>query len=316
MPASSKCLNPEIIARLQGLELRARGIVAGYISGMHRSPYRGFSVEFAEHREYVPGDDLRHVDWRLFGRADRFYVKQYEVETNLRCCLLVDASESMAYGGSPVGAGPRGLKRAARPSKFDYARTLAASLAYLVIDHQDAAGLITFDSEVRDRLDCKSGKAHLANLADLLDGAAPAGKTHVKVLFHRLAEELHSRSMVVLISDLLADPDHIVAGLDHIRYAGHELIVFHVMDDDEWNFPFVENVLFDGLEEPAQLLADPQSLRDSYLAAVQRLVTRVRAACLKLRADYVLVNTSDPVDAVLCGYLGRRARSVAGAKRR
>ncbi len=302
MPASSKCLNPEIIARLQGLELRARGIVAGYISGMHRSPYRGFSVEFAEHREYVPGDDLRHVDWRLFGRADRFYVKQYEVETNLRCYLLMDASESMAYG-SPV-------------SKFDYARTLAASLAYLVIDHQDAAGLITFDSEVRDRLDCKSGKAHLANLADLLDGAAPAGKTHVKVLFHRLAEELHSRSMVVLISDLLADPDHIVAGLDHIRYAGHELIVFHVMHDDEWSFPFVENVLFDGLEEPARLLADPQSLRDSYLAAVQRLVTRVRAACLKLRADYVLVNTREPVDAVLCGYLGRRARAVAGAKRR
>ncbi len=302
MPASSKCLNPEIIARLQGLELRARGIVAGFISGMHRSPYRGFSVEFAEHREYVPGDDVRHVDWRLFGRADRFYVKQYEVETNLRCCLLVDASESMAYG-SPV-------------SKFDYTRTLAASLAYLVVDHQDAAGLITFDSEVRDRLDCKSGKAHLANLADVLDGAAPAGKTHVKVLFHRLAEELHSRSMVVLISDLLADPDHIVAGLDHIRYAGHELIVFHVMDDDEWNFPFVENVLFDGLEEPAQLLADPQSLRDSYLAAMRRLVTRVRAACLKLRADYVPVNTRDPVDAVLCGYLGRRARSAAGAKRR
>ena len=302
MPASSKCLNPEIIARLQGLELRARGIVAGFISGMHRSPYRGFSVEFAEHREYVPGDDVRHVDWRLFGRADRFYVKQYEVETNLRCCLLVDASESMAYG-HPV-------------SKFDYARTLAASLAYLVIDHQDAAGLITFDSEVRDRLDGKSGKAHLANLADVLDGAAPAGKTHVKVLLHRLAEELHSRSMVVLISDLLADPDHIVAGLDHIRYAGHELIVFHVMHDDEWNFPFVENVLFDGLEEPAQLLADPQSLRDSYLAAVQRLVTRVRAACLKLRADYILVNTREPVDAVLCGYLGRRARAVAGAKRR
>jgi len=302
MPASSKCLNPEIIARLQGLELRARGIVAGYISGMHRSPYRGFSVEFAEHREYVPGDDLRHVDWRLFGRADRFYVKQYEVETNLRCYLLMDASESMAYG-SPV-------------SKFDYARTLAASLAYLVIDHQDAAGLITFDSEVRDRLDGKSGKAHLANLADVLDGAAPAGKTHVKALLHRLAEELHSRSMVVLISDLLADPDHIVAGLDHIRYAGHELIVFHVMHDDEWNFPFVENVLFDGLEQPAQLLADPQSLRDSYLAAVQRLVTRVRAACLKLRADYVLVNTREPVEAVLCGYLGRRARAVAGAKRR
>jgi len=302
MPASSKCLNPETIARLQGLELRARGVVAGFISGMHRSPYRGFSVEFAEHREYVPGDDLRHVDWRLFGRADRFYVKQYEVETNLRCYLLVDASESMAYG-RPV-------------SKFDYARMLAASLAYLVIDHQDAAGLITFDSEVRGRLDCKSGKAHLANLAHVLDGAAPAGKTHVKVLFHRLAEELHSRSMVVLVSDLLADPDHIVAGLDHIRYAGHELIVFHVMDDDEWNFPFVENVLFDGLEEPAQLLADPQSLRDSYLAAVQRLVTRVRAACLKLRADYVPVNTRDPVDAVLCGYLGRRARAVAGAKRR
>lgn len=305
MPASRKYLDPDVIARLRGLELRARQVVAGFISGMHRSAYHGFSVEFAEHRQYVQGDDPRYIDWRIFGRADRFYIKEYEEETNLRCNILVDASRSMAYRG-----------RHALRSKFEYACGLAASLAYLLVSQQDAAGLLTFDSQVRTRLPTSTGKVHLSNFVSVLEKSAPDRTTDVKILFHRLAEELRKRSMVVLISDLLADPDDVVSGIEHICYAGHELIVLHVMDDDEWTFPFVEQAMFEGLEDDVRLLADPQSLRESYLATVEKFVTRVRTAVLKHHGDYVSVNTRDPLDAVLCGYLARRAGLLATVRRR
>ena len=302
MPDSKRYLDPKVAARLRGLELRARSVVAGSVSGMHRSAYRGFSVEFAEHRQYVPGDDIRYMDWRIYGRADRLYVKQYEEETNLHCNLLVDASRSMAYaGGAPDGR-----------SKFDYAASLAAALAYVITRQQDAAGLLTFDSEIRDSLPPGTGRTQLSNFVRILEETKPDRRTDVKILLHRLAEELRKGSMVILISDLLADADDIVSGIEHICYAGHELIVLHVMDDHEWNFPLVENSMFDGLEEDVRLLADPQSLRPGYLAAVQRFVTRVEATCLKHHADHVPVNTRDPLDVVLCGYLARRAGRLGG----
>ncbi len=303
MAASRRYLNPEIVARLRGLELRARSVTAGSVSGMHRSAYHGFSVEFAEHRQYVPGDDIRYMDWRIFGRADRLYIKQYEEETNLHCNVLVDASRSMAY---PTGGA----------SKYDYAAALAASLAYVLIGQQDSAGLVTFDSEARESLPPGSGKTQLANFVSILEQTEPEHGTDVKILFHRLAEELRRRSMVILISDLLADVNDVVSGIEHICYAGHELIVLHVMDDHEWNFPLVENVMFEGLENDIRLLVDPQSLRRSYLNAVQRFVTRVEGVCLKHHADYVPINTRDPLDAVLCGYLARRSGRTGGARRR
>ena len=305
MPDSKRYLDPRIVARLRGMELRARSVVAGSVSGMHRSAYRGFSVEFAEHRQYVAGDDIRYVDWRIFGRADRLYVRQYEEETNLHCNLLVDASRSMAY----AGAASKGR------SKFDYAAGLAACLAYLIINQQDSAGLLTFDSEIRESLPLGSGRTQLANLVGILERTQPDRRTDVKILLHRLAEELRRRSMVILISDLLADADAIVSGIEHMCYAGHELILLHVMDDDEWDFSLVENVRFEGLEEDVRLLADPQSLRPAYLAAVQRFVARVEAACLTHHADYVAVNTRDPLDVVLCGYLARRAGRLGGRRR-
>ena len=313
MAASRRYLDPEIVARLRGLELRARSVTAGSVSGMHRSAYHGFSVEFAEHRQYVPGDDIRYVDWRIFGRADRFYVKQYEEETNLHCNLLVDASRSMAYptGGLAVSSRASGGR-----NKYDYAAALAASLAYVLIGQQDSAGLMTFDREVRDSLPPGSGKTQLANFVSILERTEPERSTDVKILFHRLAEELRRRSMVVLISDLLADVDDVISGIEHICFAGHELIVLHVMDDHEWSFPLVENVMFEGLEDDLRLLADPQSLRRSYLNAVQRFVTRVEAVCLNHHADYVPINTRDPLDSVLCGYLARRAGRTGGARRR
>ncbi len=299
--SSGRYLVPEVIARLRGLDLRARMVVAGVLSGMHRSVYHGQSVEFAEHRPYVAGDDIRRIDWRLFGRKDRFYIKQYEEETNLRCNLLLDVSRSMAYGSTAL-------------NKFEYAACLAAALAYLLVRQHDAVGLMTFDHEVRRKLPATTGRPQLANVISLLEASQPSGSTNVKILFHQLAEELRRRSLVVLISDLLADPDDVVAGLEHICYSGHELVLLHVMDDDEWNFPFIENTLFEGLEEEQRLLADPQSLRASYLQAVQRFSARVRAACLKHRADYVPVNTREPLDTVLSGYLS--SRSARAARRR
>lgn len=275
-----------------------RTVVAGVLSGLHRSVYRGQSVEFAEHRPYVPGDDIRHVDWRLFGRKDRFFIKQYEEETNLHARILLDASRSMTYGSGPL-------------SKFDYAACLAAALAYLLLRQHDAVGLLTFDEHIRRKLAPATGRTQLANVLSLLEDTRPAAATGVKRLFHRVAEELRRRSLVVLISDLLADPDDIVSGLEHICYAGHDLVVLHVLDADEWEFPFVDHVLFEGLENEDRLLADPQSLRASYLAALRRFTARVRAVCLKHRADYVPVNTRDPLDGVLAAYLsGRRAGRV------
>jgi uncharacterized protein (DUF58 family) len=306
MPASKQYLDPEVIARLRGLELRARSVAAGSVSGMHRSAYRGFSVEFAEHRQYVPGDDIRYMDWRIFGRADRLYVKQYEEETNLHCNFLVDASRSMAYAGPASGG----------RSKFDYAAALAAGLAYLLIGQQDSAGLLTFDSEVRQTLPAGTGRGQLTNFVSILEQTEPDRATDVKILFHRLAEELRSRSMVILISDLLADSGDVVSGIEHICCVGHELIILHVMDDHEWNFRLVENVMFEGLEDDVRMLVDPQSLRTSYLNAVQRFVTRVESACLRHHADYVPINTGDPLDAVLCGYLARRSGRLRGGQRR
>ncbi len=301
MPASPKYLDPETIAGMRGLELRAKAIVAGAISGLHRSAYHGFSVEFAEHRQYAPGDDTRYIDWRVFGRVDRFYIKEYEEETNLRCNILLDGSASMRYGSGPL-------------NKWDYSATLAASLAYLLIGRQDATGLITFDHEIRQRLPAATGRTQLRNIVTALEGAEPSGETQVKILFHRLAEELRRRSMVILISDLLADPDAVVSGLEHIAHARHELIVFHVMDDHEWNFPFVENTMFEGMEDDTRLLADPQALRANYMKAVTEYSARVRTACLKNRADYVPVNTRDPLDVTLCAYLARRAGRMAGGR--
>ena len=306
MAVSRTYLDPEIVARLRGLELRARAIVAGSVSGMHRSAYHGFSVEFAQHRAYVPGDDIRYVDWRIFGRADRLYVKQYEEETNLHCNILLDASKSMAFVGPAAGG----------RSKYAYGALLAAALAYLLIGQQDSAGLLTFDSEPREVLPPRSGRTQLANFIEILERTEPGRQTDVKILFHRLAEELRKRSMVILISDLLTDVADVVSGIEHLCYSGHELIVLHVMDDHEWSFPMVENVLFEGLEDDVQLLADPQALRRSYLNAVRRFVTQVEGACLRNHADYVPVNTREPPAAVLGGYLARRAGLAKGAWRR
>ncbi|MEE8169457.1 MAG: DUF58 domain-containing protein [Phycisphaerae bacterium] len=298
-PQVSRFLRPDVLAGITGLELRARLVVEGFLSGQHRSPYRGYSVEFAEHREYVPGDDIRHIDWRVFGRADRFYIKQYEEETNLRTHLIVDCSASMRY---PTHENAR------RMTKFEYAATLAASLAYLLIHQQDAVGLTLFDDRVRTHVPPAGNMAHLKQLTASLEAARVEHPTRVGAVFTDLAGRLRRRSLVVVISDLLADPDEVLLSLEQMRFSGHDVIVMHVLDEDERRFPFDENLLFEGLEAPtSHVLCDPRSLRTSYLSALERFIQRIRSACRNHRIDFVDVSTSDGLDRVLRRYLTARA---------
>ncbi len=292
MPPSPTLLTPEVIARLKGLELRARTVVSGALTGVHRSAFRGYSIEFAEHRAYSPGDDIRHVDWRLFGRKDRLFIKQYEEDSTLSVCVAVDVSGSMTYG-KPL-------------SKFDYASTLAASIAWLVIRQQDAVGLLTFDEQVQAALPPSAGRSHLANLIRLLESAEPQHATDIAGPLVRLTGELRRRSIVFLFSDLLAPVDAVVRSVEQLAARGHEVVVMHVMDDDEWRLPLDDNTLFQHVEVDEELLADPLSLQRNYVAAVERFSLKVKTACLRLRCDYLRINTREPLDAVLVSYLARR----------
>jgi len=300
MPATTSYFHPEVLNKIRRLELRARHVVEGFLSGLHQSPYKGFSVEFADHRAYVPGDDLRHIDWRVYAKADRLFIKEYEVETNLRTYLLLDASGSMRY---PEHDSAR------RMNKWTYAATLAASLAYLLVHQQDGAGLVLFDSEVRAQLPVSSNRTSLHRMVELIERTEPAKATDTKVLFRYLAGHIPRRSMVVIISDLLTNPADIIEGLARFRFCRHDVLVLHVLDHDEIEFPFADRTLFEGLEEAnLEVLTDPQALRTAYRARVQEFIGHVRGACLNQQIDYALISTADPIDAALTRFLADRMR--------
>jgi len=293
MDDRQKYLDPLTMAKVRSLELQARLVVEGYLSGMHKSPYHGFSVEFAQHREYVPGDDIKHVDWKVYGRTGRFYLKQYEEETNLSCWLLLDVSESMRYGSGPV-------------SKYDYACMTAAALAYLILQQQDSVGLVTFDSQVRQFLRPSSQRSHLKEIVRLMNRGASAEKTRLATIFHEMAERMNRRAIVVLLSDLFDDPREILAGLKHLRYKRHEVVVFHIMDSAELDFPFQEATLFRGLEQLPELLTDPRALRDGYLEQVNGFISELRRGCRDQNMDYVQLRTDQDLSVALSSYLGHR----------
>lgn len=298
MSASAKYFQPEVLSKISRLELRARHVVEGFVSGMHRSPYKGFSVEFASHRAYAPGDDIRHIDWRVYGKADRYFIKEYEEETNMRVHVLLDASHSMAYPEHP-GTG--------RMTKWDYAATLCASLAHLLVFQQDGVGLTLFDSVIRKQLPVSTSRASLHELATTIERHAPANKTDVKMLFTRLASAVPKRGMVVLVSDLLTNVDDFIQGLQRLRYGRHDVLVLHVLDHDELEFPFDDRTLFEGIEDvDQQVLTDPQSLRRAYLDALQSFISRVRRACLDQRVDYALISTATGLDVALSTFLATR----------
>jgi uncharacterized protein (DUF58 family) len=297
--STSPLLDPHTLSRLEGLELRARRIVEGYVAGLHRSPYQGFSNEFAEHREYAPGDDLRYVDWKVFGKSDRFYLKQFEEETNLICYLLLDTSESMQYQGP-----------GAPMSKLAYGQCAAAALAYLVLHQRDAVGLVTFDQEVRQLIRPSSSPTQLKQLLHEMETTTAERKTRTGPIFHDLAERLARRGIVVVISDLFDDVDAMLAGLKHFRHRRHDVIVFHVLDPAEIDFPFQQVTMFKGLEALGEVVTEPRSLRAAYQKEMQSFLQRVRTGCRAQQIDYLTVRTDQPLDAVLTAFLAARRKRV------
>jgi uncharacterized protein (DUF58 family) len=293
MDDPQRYLDPLVLAKVRSLELQARLIVEGYLSGMHKSPYHGFSVEFAQHREYVPGDDIRHVDWKVYGRTGRFYLKQYEEETNLVCWLLVDVSESMRYGSGPV-------------SKYDYASMSAAALAYLILHQQDSVGLVTFDNQVRHFLGASSQPSHLKEIIHVLGRGRPREKTGMGPLFHDLAERINRRALLIIFSDLFDEVADVVAGFTHLRFKRHEVVACHVLDPAELTFPFHQATLFRGLEKYPELLTDPRVLRQGYLDQIQAFVEEIQSACRAQNIDYVQMLTDRNLGAALASYLAHR----------
>lgn len=293
MPDSRRFLHPEAIKRISRLELRARHIVEGFLSGMHRSPYFGQSVEFLQHREYAVGDDLRHVDWKVWARQDRLYIKQFEEDTNLRCTLLVDVSNSMAYGAGPL-------------NKYEYACTVAGSLAYLILKQQDAVGCVAFDDTLRAKVPIRSKRTHLQAVINALNVNSPRDKTGLYDVFHAVAETYPRRGMMIVISDLFGDVDQTLRGLKLLRQQGHDVLVFHILDDDELEFPFSGPTRFDALESADFLNCNPRALREGYLQALQEFLDEVRRGCARHTIDYALIRTSEPLDAALATYLNTR----------
>jgi uncharacterized protein (DUF58 family) len=286
-------LDPLTLAKVRGLELQARLVVEGYMSGMHKSPYHGFSVEFAQHREYVPGDDTRHIDWKVYSRTGRFYLKQYEEETNLICWIVLDISDSMHYGSTGV-------------TKYDYACMAAASLAYLVLHQADSIGFITFDNQIRALRKPSSQASHLKELIRMMNQGAGQEKSRMGPLFHDLAERITRRGLVFIISDMFDEVPELLAGFKHLRHRRHEVVLWHILDAAEINFPFQEATLFRGLEQYPELLTDPRSLRASYLENFGNFIQQLKSGCRSQNIDYVQLRTDTPLNVALSSYLGQR----------
>jgi uncharacterized protein (DUF58 family) len=293
-----KYLNPRVLASLEGLDLQARMVVEGYVSGLHASPYHGFSVEFAEHREYVPGDDIRHVDWKVWSKTDKFYLKQYEEETNLLTYLLLDTSESMEYASGD------------NVSKLRYAQFIAAALGYLVLQQQDSVGLATFDDGVRRYLRPSGQPSHLKELLHLMDAVPARAKSDMGAVFHDLAERFKKRGVVVVLSDFFDDPARILAGLKHLRHRRHEVIVFHILDPAEVDFPFRDTTLFKGLEGLPEVLAEPHALRRAYRAELGSFLDELKKGCRMIDIDYVPLRTDQDLDGPLSTYLASRSARI------
>ncbi|MDP6114231.1 MAG: DUF58 domain-containing protein [Planctomycetota bacterium] len=287
-------LDPKVLGKVSRLGLKARLIVEGFISGLHESPFHGYSVEFAQHRKYVPGDDIRDIDWKVWARTDRLYIKEYEEETNLKAYMMVDVSESMSYAsGTNI-------------SKQDYASYVAASLAYLMLQQHDSCGLVLFDEDVRQLLGDASHPGHLKRIVHELEICEPAGRTEIGAVFHSLAERLKRKGLLVVISDLFTEPEEILRGLQHLRHKRHEVILFHVLDDAEKDFPFDGLTRFEGMEGNPDVFAEPRSLREAYLEELNAFISRVRRGCRESHIDYVPLTTSTPLDVALSTYLAAR----------
>jgi uncharacterized protein (DUF58 family) len=293
MSDSRRFLHPEAIKRIARLDLRARHVVEGFLAGMHHSPYFGQSIEFRQHREYTHGDDPRYVDWKVWAKQDRYYVKQFEEDTNLRCLLLCDVSGSMRYGRGAM-------------TKYDYACTVAVSLAYLLLRQQDAVGCVAFDDASRITVPMRTKRSHLDSIIHALEQSEPKQKTDLYPVLRQAAESNSRRGLMVLVSDLLVDRAGLFRGLRLLRGRGHDVIVLHILDDDELDFPFNGPTRFEGLEWSEQLRCNPRALREGYLTALNVYLEEVRRGCSRHDIDYALLRTSEPLDAALSKVLSHR----------
>jgi len=291
-----KYLDPTVLAKISGLELRARLIVEGFFSGIHHSPQRGLSVEFADHRAYTQGDDLRHIDWKVFGKTDKYFIKEYEQETNLNLMLVVDCSESMSYRSAGEGM-----------TKHDYATAVAAAVAYLTLQQQDSVGLTLFDEHLTHFIRPSNNAHHWKTLVHELAGKTGPAKTSIGRVLAELAERLNHRLLIILISDLFDAPAAILKGLKHLRYRRHEVIVWNLWDPAELTLPFSGPTMFDGLESTGRLLTDPRSLRARYVEEVERFQAQLRTGCGHMLIDYTVFSTAMALDVALSGYLATRA---------
>jgi uncharacterized protein (DUF58 family) len=290
----SRFLAPEVLARIGSLELIARAVVEGFIAGLHRSPFLGFSTDFAEHRQYMPGDDIRHLDWKLLARTDRLYIKKYQGETNSQIHIIVDASASMGYASQQV-------------SKLQYAQYLAASLAFLGMRQHDPVGLIAFDEEIIERVPPRSKAGQLRALLGAIERLQPRRGTILARQLHQVAEMLRRRSITVLISDLYEDPGELISALEHLRFRGNDVIVFHVLDEQELEFKFDEPLVLEDSETQEQLYVLPEAIGEEYRRAISSHIGALSDGAVRNRIDYEVLNTSRPLDFALFSYLARRA---------
>ena len=297
-----KYLDPRTLARISSLDLRARLIVEGLMTGMHRSPYQGISVEFAQHRPYTPGDDIRHVDWKVFAKTDKIYLKQYLEETNLHLVCVVDASESMAYGS--VGG------RDATWTKYDHATAIAASLSYMAIQQQDSVGLAIFDNELKRYFKPSNSPGQWKIVTHELCLIPRLKKTNTGRILDQLAEKLNHRSLIVILSDFFDDLEGIQKGLRHLRYKKHEMMMFQVLDPLEIEFPFEDVTLFKGLEEMGELLTEPRALREGYLQQLAMATEQLKKMCRGMRIDFARMNSGEALDVSLSGFLATRSASI------
>lgn len=289
-------LDPTALARFGRLELVARLVVEGVMSGLHKSPFKGFSVEFAEHRQYGPGDEIRHIDWRAFGKTDRYFVKEFEEETNLRAYLVVDSSASMGYAGQTV-------------SKFEHARRLAAALAYLMISQRDAVGLVTFDNAVRGMVPPRSAPGHFSVVCQALEATSIGGETSLASILHTLAERIWRRGLVIILSDAFDPIDDLVSALRHLRHRHHEVLLLHILAPEEEAFPFRRSARFRDLEHPGrQLRVDPLALRAAYLERFNAFCADLKERARGMRVDYHKASTAEPVETTLLNFLAARSR--------
>jgi uncharacterized protein (DUF58 family) len=288
-------LAPEVLARISSLELLARTVVEGFISGLHRSPFTGFSTEFAEYRQYMPGDDLRYLDWKLLGRTDRYYIKKYRADTNSQCHILIDASASMRYTTTGI-------------SKLQYAQFLGSSLAYLANKQQDAVGLIAFDQEVRTHVPAQSRTGHMQTIFGWMERLEAGNETRLSQMLHVAAERISRRGIIVVISDFYDEPEAIISALQHLRFKGNDVIVFHVLDKNETEFEFTEPVLLEDSETEEEIHVMPDILADGYRNTIREHIGRLRDGAAQNKIDYELLTTDKPLDYALFSFLAKRAR--------